>query len=132
MYGQPPRDCYAQLQVEQIERAHGAGAHGLKVEKILGLYLRENIGGRIELCSELKLYRAQNRAPAIIRGRTLSNLLSISRDTTRVLWFCSCCAYSAAGRWGINGLGLPDDILHKMYSENAARLMGIELKIELK
>src|ERR1700722_15047703 len=59
MYGQPPRDCYAQLQVEQIERAHGAGGHGLKVEKILGLYLRENIGGRIELCSELKLYRTQ-------------------------------------------------------------------------
>ena len=28
----------------------------------------------------------------------------------------------------IYGLGLPDDILHKMYSENAARLMGIELK----
>jgi hypothetical protein len=101
------------------------------VEKILGLYLRENIGGRIELCSELKLYRAQNRAPAIIRGRTLSNLLSISRDTTRVLWFCSC-AYSAAGRWCIYGLGLPHDILHQMYSENAARLMGIELKIELK
>ena len=41
-------------------------------------------------------------------------------------------AYSAAGRWCIYGLGLPDDILHQMYSENAARLMGIELKIELK
>jgi hypothetical protein len=50
---------YAQFQVEQIERAHCAGAHGLKVEKILGLYLRENIGGRIELCSELKPYRTQ-------------------------------------------------------------------------
>jgi predicted TIM-barrel fold metal-dependent hydrolase len=35
---------YAQFQAEQIEHAHRAGAYGLKVEKILGLYLRENIG----------------------------------------------------------------------------------------
>src|SRR5208283_817724 len=35
---------YAQFQAEQVERAHRAGAHGLKVEKILGLYLRKNIG----------------------------------------------------------------------------------------
>ena len=35
---------YAQFQAEQVEHAHQAGAYGLKVEKILGLYLRENIG----------------------------------------------------------------------------------------
>jgi hypothetical protein len=39
---------YAQFQAEQVEHAHRAGAYGLKVEKILGLYLRENIGtGRL-------------------------------------------------------------------------------------
>jgi len=35
---------YPQFQAEQIERAHRAGAYGLKIEKILGLYLRENVG----------------------------------------------------------------------------------------
>ena len=31
------------------------------------------------------------------------------------------------GRWRIYGLGLPDSILRKVYSENAARLLGISL-----
>jgi len=35
---------YPQFQARQIERAKDAGAYGLKIEKILGLYLRENIG----------------------------------------------------------------------------------------
>ncbi|HLV86250.1 MAG TPA: amidohydrolase family protein [Candidatus Sulfotelmatobacter sp.] len=35
---------YAQFQADQIEQAHRAGAYGLKVEKILSLYLRESIG----------------------------------------------------------------------------------------
>jgi predicted TIM-barrel fold metal-dependent hydrolase len=34
---------YAQFQADEIERAHRAGAKGLKVLKTLGLYLRENI-----------------------------------------------------------------------------------------
>ncbi len=34
---------YPKLQAEEIERAHKAGAKGLKVLKTLGLYLRENI-----------------------------------------------------------------------------------------
>jgi len=33
------------------------------------------------------------------------------------------------GRWCIYGLGLPEDILGKIYYENAARLLGIELKV---
>ena len=35
---------YAQFQADQIEKARRDGAWGLKIEKILGLYLRENIG----------------------------------------------------------------------------------------
>jgi len=31
-------------QADMIHSAHAAGAYGLKVEKILGLYLRENVG----------------------------------------------------------------------------------------
>ena len=34
---------YAQFQADEIERAHQAGAKGLKVVKTLGLYLRENV-----------------------------------------------------------------------------------------
>ena len=34
---------YAQFQGDEIGRAHQAGAKGLKVTKVLGLYLRENI-----------------------------------------------------------------------------------------
>lgn len=34
---------YAQMQAQEIERAHRAGAKGLKVLKTLGLFLRENI-----------------------------------------------------------------------------------------
>lgn len=34
---------YSQFQADQIERAHRAGARGLKVLKVLGLYLRENV-----------------------------------------------------------------------------------------
>lgn len=33
------------------------------------------------------------------------------------------------GRWCIYGLGLPEDILRKIYRENAERLLGIELKL---
>jgi hypothetical protein len=33
------------------------------------------------------------------------------------------------GRWCIYGLGLPEDILRKIYYENAERLLGIELKV---
>jgi predicted TIM-barrel fold metal-dependent hydrolase len=35
--------AYPQFQADQIERAHKAGAKGLKVLKTLGLYLRENV-----------------------------------------------------------------------------------------
>ncbi len=34
---------YGKLQADEIERAHKAGARGLKVLKTLGLYLRENV-----------------------------------------------------------------------------------------
>ena len=34
---------YARIQADEIERAHRAGARGLKILKTLGLYLRENI-----------------------------------------------------------------------------------------
>jgi predicted TIM-barrel fold metal-dependent hydrolase len=34
---------YPQIQADEIERAHHAGAKGLKILKTLGLYLRENI-----------------------------------------------------------------------------------------
>jgi predicted TIM-barrel fold metal-dependent hydrolase len=34
---------YPQFQADQIERAHQAGAKGLKILKTLGLYLRENV-----------------------------------------------------------------------------------------
>jgi predicted TIM-barrel fold metal-dependent hydrolase len=32
------------------------------------------------------------------------------------------------GRWRIYGLGLPESILKKVYYENAARLLGLEIK----
>jgi predicted TIM-barrel fold metal-dependent hydrolase len=32
------------------------------------------------------------------------------------------------GRWCIYGLGLPEDILRKVYYQNAARLLGIDVK----
>lgn len=35
--------AYPKLQADEIERAHKAGARGLKVLKTLGLYLRENV-----------------------------------------------------------------------------------------
>ena len=39
---------YPQIQAQEIERAHSAGAKGLKILKTLGLYLRENItSGRL-------------------------------------------------------------------------------------
>lgn len=39
---------YPQIQAEEIERAHRAGAKGLKILKTLGLYLRENVtSGRL-------------------------------------------------------------------------------------
>lgn len=39
---------YSQFQANEIERAHQAGARGLKVLKVLGLYLRENVtAGRL-------------------------------------------------------------------------------------
>jgi predicted TIM-barrel fold metal-dependent hydrolase len=39
---------YGKFQAEEIERAHKAGARGLKVLKTLGLYLRENVSeGRL-------------------------------------------------------------------------------------
>jgi predicted TIM-barrel fold metal-dependent hydrolase len=31
------------------------------------------------------------------------------------------------GRWKIYGIGLPDQVLRKVYAENAARLLGISL-----
>jgi len=34
---------YSQFQADEIARAHQAGAKGLKITKVLGLYLRENI-----------------------------------------------------------------------------------------
>ncbi len=34
---------YAAFQAAEIERAHAAGAHGIKLLKTLGLYLRENV-----------------------------------------------------------------------------------------
>jgi len=37
------RPGYSQFQADEIARAHKVGAHGLKVLKTLGLYLRENI-----------------------------------------------------------------------------------------
>lgn len=37
------RPNYAQAQADEITKAHGAGAKGLKVLKTLGLYLRENV-----------------------------------------------------------------------------------------
>jgi hypothetical protein len=77
---------YAQFQVEQIERAHCAGAHGLKVEKILGLYLRENIGGRIELCSELKLYRTQKPRSSNYSGtNSIKFIIDFSRHNPSTL-----------------------------------------------
>ena len=31
------------------------------------------------------------------------------------------------GRWAISGLGLPDDVLRKVYAENALRIVrGVE------
>jgi predicted TIM-barrel fold metal-dependent hydrolase len=37
------RPGYSKFQAEELERAHRAGAKGLKVVKTLGLYLRENV-----------------------------------------------------------------------------------------
>jgi predicted TIM-barrel fold metal-dependent hydrolase len=37
------QSSYSKMQADEIGRAHKAGAHGLKVLKTLGLYLRENI-----------------------------------------------------------------------------------------
>ena len=34
---------------------------------------------------------------------------------------------SRQGRWNIYGLFLPDDVLRKVYRENALRLLSIEL-----
>jgi len=34
---------YSRFQADQVERAHAAGARGLKILKILGLYARENV-----------------------------------------------------------------------------------------
>ena len=34
---------YSKFQAEEIERAHQAGAKGLKIQKVLGLFLRENV-----------------------------------------------------------------------------------------
>ena len=42
-YSQITQPGYARDQADDIERAHKAGAHGLKVLKTLGLYLREQI-----------------------------------------------------------------------------------------
>lgn len=253
---------YAQFQTEQIEHAHRAGAYGLKVEKILGLYLRENIGiGPLmkvddlrfdpmwEACGALhmpvaihvsdpeafflpidrfnerfeepnnhpdcsfhgkdfpsnsELLEARNRVfarhprtqfVALHAGNYAENLSQVSecldrfpnmyvdiaarigelgaspgrhasfsinirielysarmRCRTRRLLFSKysatsstkllsifgnrrrvlrlrCGTHSAAGRWCIYGLGLPEDILRKIYYENAARLLGIELKV---
>jgi predicted TIM-barrel fold metal-dependent hydrolase len=44
IYAQLLDPRYPQLQADAIERAHAAGACGLKVTKALGLYLRERIG----------------------------------------------------------------------------------------
>ncbi|HEU5203011.1 MAG TPA: amidohydrolase family protein [Candidatus Limnocylindrales bacterium] len=33
----------------------------------------------------------------------------------------------AQGRWQIHGIGLPDDVLRKVYGENAARLLGLSI-----
>jgi predicted TIM-barrel fold metal-dependent hydrolase len=44
MWGRTNQPGYSKTQAEEIERAHKAGARGLKVLKTLGLYLRENIG----------------------------------------------------------------------------------------
>jgi predicted TIM-barrel fold metal-dependent hydrolase len=39
---------YPQFQADEIEKAHRAGAHGVKILKTLGLYLRENVSeGRL-------------------------------------------------------------------------------------
>lgn len=43
LYGESNRPEYPKLQADAIERAHKSGARGLKVLKVLGLYLRENI-----------------------------------------------------------------------------------------
>jgi predicted TIM-barrel fold metal-dependent hydrolase len=42
-WAKTPEPGYAKFQADEIERAHAAGARGLKVLKILGLYLRENV-----------------------------------------------------------------------------------------
>jgi hypothetical protein len=34
------------------------------------------------------------------------------------------------GRWRIYGLGLPADVLRKVYFENAARLLGVATKLD--
>ena len=42
-YGRSNQSGYSKFQGDEIERAHQAGAKGLKVTKVLGLYLRENV-----------------------------------------------------------------------------------------
>lgn len=42
-WGKTNEPGYPKFQADEIEKAHQAGAHGLKVLKTLGLYLRENV-----------------------------------------------------------------------------------------
>lgn len=42
-WSKAPEPGYPQFQADQINRAHQAGARGIKVLKTLGLYLRENV-----------------------------------------------------------------------------------------
>jgi predicted TIM-barrel fold metal-dependent hydrolase len=44
IYGRFSDPRYPQLQADAIEKAHDAGARGLKITKALGLYLREQVG----------------------------------------------------------------------------------------
>lgn len=43
MWGRAQAPGYAKIQADAIEQAHRDGARGLKILKVLGLYLRENI-----------------------------------------------------------------------------------------
>jgi predicted TIM-barrel fold metal-dependent hydrolase len=42
-WGRANQPGYAKFQADEIERAHRAGAKGLKIQKVLGLYLREDV-----------------------------------------------------------------------------------------
>src|SRR5579884_1635472 len=42
-WAKAPEPDYPRFQADEIERAHRAGARGIKVLKTLGLYLRENV-----------------------------------------------------------------------------------------